>query len=120
MWSRTRLTASGDSPAVAFFQPSAHDTYWPGDSDIDLPGSPTVYTLGGQQVVAFGSKNGSFINALIQYNTDNHQWSSNARLNLIHRPLSDFFFVYNERRLETSGDLIDRSVIAKLTWLMMF
>jgi outer membrane protein assembly factor BamB len=43
-----------------FFQPTADDSYWPGDSDIDVPGSPTVYSLGGQRVVAFGSKNGSF------------------------------------------------------------
>ena len=61
-----------------------------------------------------------FLNALVQYNTDTHQWSSNVRFNLIHRPLSDFFFVYNERRLDTTGDLVDRSVIAKLTWLMAF
>ena len=43
-----------------FFQPTPDDSYWPGDSDIDVPGSPTVFTLGGQRVVAFGSKNGSF------------------------------------------------------------
>lgn len=43
-----------------FFQPTADDSYWPGDSDIDVPGSPTVFWLGGQRVVAFGSKNGSF------------------------------------------------------------
>jgi outer membrane protein assembly factor BamB len=43
-----------------FFQPSQDDSYWPGDSDIDVPGSPTVYSIGGQRVVAFGSKNGSF------------------------------------------------------------
>ena len=61
-----------------------------------------------------------FVNALVQYNTDTHQWSTNARFNVIHRPLSDFFFVYNERRLDTSGDLVDRSIIAKLTWLMAF
>ncbi len=39
---------------------------------------------------------------------------------MIHRPLSDIFFVYNERRLDTTGDLVDRSIIAKLTWLMSF
>ena len=61
-----------------------------------------------------------FFNALVQYNTDTQQWSSNLRFNLIHRPLSDFFLVYNERRLDTTGDLVDRSVIAKLTWLLAF
>ncbi len=42
-----------------FFQPSPDDSYWPGDSDIDVPGAATVYWLGGRRVVAFGSKNGS-------------------------------------------------------------
>ncbi len=46
--------------------------------------------------------------------------SSNVRFNFIHRPLSDFFLVYNERRLETTGDLIDRAIIAKVTYLMAF
>ncbi len=61
-----------------------------------------------------------FLNALIQYNTDSRQWSSNVRFNIIHRPLSDFFLVYNERRLDGTDDLIDRSVIAKMTYLMAF
>ena len=42
-----------------FFQPTADDSYWPGDDDIDVPGSATVYTLTGRRVVAFGSKTGS-------------------------------------------------------------
>jgi hypothetical protein len=61
-----------------------------------------------------------FINALLQYNTDSRQWSSNLRFNIIHRPLSDFFLVYNERRDERTGDLLDRAVIAKMTYLMAF
>ena len=32
-----------------------------------------------------------FVNALLQFNTDSRQWSSNLRFNVIHRPLSDFF-----------------------------
>jgi outer membrane protein assembly factor BamB len=42
-----------------FFQPSVDDSYWPGDVDIDVPGGPTVYTVDGRRVVAFGSKAGS-------------------------------------------------------------
>lgn len=61
-----------------------------------------------------------FVNALLQYSTDSHQWSSNLRLNVIHRPLSDLFFVYNERRDERSGALIDRAVIGKVTYLVAF
>ena len=59
-----------------------------------------------------------FLNALIQYNNDTRQWSSNVRFNIIHRPLSDFFLVYNERRHSITGELIDRALIAKLTYMI--
>jgi hypothetical protein len=59
-----------------------------------------------------------FLNALVQYNSDARQWSSNIRFNIIHRPLSDFFLVYNERRNSLSGDLMDRSLIAKVTYMI--
>jgi hypothetical protein len=88
-------------------------------NDIDLPVASYTSTLVGARV-NYNLNTRVFVNALIQYNTDTRQWSSNARFNIIHRPLSDFFFVYNERRLDTTGDLVDRSVIAKLTWLMAF
>ena len=61
-----------------------------------------------------------FFNALVQYNSDNHQWTSNLRFNIIHRPLSDVFLVYNERRDERTGILLSRAVIAKMTYLMAF
>ena len=61
-----------------------------------------------------------FVNALLQYNSDSRQWSSNVRFNIIHRPLSDFFLVYNERRDDRTGDLVDRALVAKLTYLMAF
>jgi outer membrane protein assembly factor BamB len=36
------------------------DSYHPSDTDIDVPGAPTIFTRGGQRVVCYGSKNGSF------------------------------------------------------------
>ena len=61
-----------------------------------------------------------FVNALVQYNSDNRQWTSNLRFNIIHRPLSDFFLVYNERRDERTGEMLSRAVIAKMTYLVAF
>jgi hypothetical protein len=61
-----------------------------------------------------------FLNALIQYNTDARQWSSNIRFNIIHRPLSDFFLVFNENRDSRTNDLLDRAVIAKMTYMLAF
>jgi len=58
-----------------------------------------------------------FMNAFIQYNSDARQVSSNIRFNIIHRPLSDLYIVYNERRDSVTRSLVDRAVIAKLTYM---
>jgi len=86
-------------------------------NDIELSTGAFVATLvTGRVNYNFNTR--TFINALLQYSTESRQWSSNLRFNIIHRPLSDFFFVYNERRDERSGDLINRALIAKLTYLV--
>jgi hypothetical protein len=86
---------------------------------IDLrQGAYTTDLVSGRANVSFSTR--MFLNALIQYNTDARQWSSNIRFNVIHRPLSDFFFVYNDRRDNQTGALIDRALIAKVTYLMAF
>jgi outer membrane protein assembly factor BamB len=36
------------------------DSYYPNDTDVDVPGAPTLFVRGGQRVVSYGSKNGSF------------------------------------------------------------
>jgi hypothetical protein len=88
-------------------------------NDIELDAGNYVSTLVTSRV-NYNINTRMFVNALLQYNTDSHQWSSNWRFNFIHRPLSDFFLVYNERRDERSGDLLDRALIAKVTYLMAF
>ena len=37
-----------------------------------------------------------FLNAFVQYNGETDMWLSNVRYNLIHRPLSDIYVVWNE------------------------
>jgi hypothetical protein len=88
-------------------------------NDVTLSTGDFVSTLVSGRV-NYNVNTKMFINALLQYNTDSRQWSSNLRFNLIHRPLSDFFLVYNERRDERTGTLLDRAVVAKLTYLMAF
>lgn len=88
-------------------------------NDITLSTEDFVSTLvTGRVNYNFTTK--MFLNALLQYNTDSQQWSSNVRFNIIHRPLSDFFLVYNERHDERTGDLLNRALIAKVTYLMAF
>ena len=60
----------------------------------------------------------AFLNALVQYNSDARIWNSNIRFNLIHRPLSDLFLVYNEQRDSNTGDLLDRTILAKITYMI--
>jgi len=88
-------------------------------NQISLPTTSYLSTLTTSRVnYNFNTK--VFVNALLQYNTDSHQLSSNIRLNIIHRPLSDFFFVYNEHRDELTGLMQDRSLIAKMTYMVAF
>ena len=56
------------------------------------------------------------LNALIQYNSTRREVASNIRFNFMHQALSDFFLVYNERR-STTGEVNERALIAKLTYL---
>ena len=59
------------------------------------------------------------LNALIQYNSELREIDSNIRFNFIHKPLSDFFLVYNETRSST-GEVVERALIAKLTYVFSF
>ena len=87
-------------------------------NDIQVSNGSFVSTLVSSRVnYNFNTK--MFVNALVQYNTDSRQLSSNLRFNIIHRPLSDIFLVYNERHDERT-DRIDRAFIAKMTYLFAF
>jgi hypothetical protein len=86
-------------------------------NDISLPAAAYVSTLATTRI-NYNFNTRMFLNALLQYTTDTHQLSSNIRFNVIHRPLSDFFFVYNEHRDERLGLRQDRSLVAKLTYML--
>ena len=70
--------------------------------------------------VEYGFSTMAFANALIQYNTDAREWTSNLRFNVIHHRLSDFFLVFNERRDTSTGGLLDRALVAKVTQMVAF
>ena len=80
-----------------------------GDFDTDLVAARLNYSFNPSM----------FVNALIQYNSDQREISSNLRFNFIHKPLSNFFLVYNERRSST-GKVAERALIAKLTYVFSF
>ena len=57
-------------------------------------------------------------NAFVQYNGEADSWLSNVRFNLIHRPLSDIYVVWNETRLPGSSP--QRALLMKYTHLIAF
>ncbi len=61
-----------------------------------------------------------FLDALVQYRSDVRQFSANLRFNLIHRPLSDFFIVYNESQFTETMQTAGRGVVVKYTQMFSF
>ena len=72
--------------------------------------------------VGYAFNTRTFVDTLLQYNTDLKQFSANVRFDLIHRPLSDLFIVYNEQQLTDPPTPIDpgRGLIVKYTHMLAF
>jgi hypothetical protein len=87
-------------------------------NQVALPsGEFTAQLLGARLLYGFSPR--VFFNAFVQYNADTDQVSSNLRFNFTHHPLSDIYVVYNDRR-DTSGRLVERAFIVKVTNLFTF
>ncbi len=56
-----------------------------------------------------------YFGVFVQYNADADQVLTNARVNLLHAPLSDLFLVFTERRDVDAGAVLERFVTVKLT-----
>ena len=85
---------------------------------MDLPaGRFTSDLVGARLTYAFTPR--AFLNGFFQYNSSTRQVSSNIRLNIIHRPLSDIFVVYNDVR-DASGRSLQRAFVLKVTNLFDF
>jgi hypothetical protein len=63
-------------------------------------------------------------NLLVQYNSLDEAFTTNFRLNFIHRPGSDLFLVFTEERgdkdLQDTWRLTDRAMVVKFTYLKRF
>ncbi len=110
-----------DSYSLDFrIQPNYHftaDVSWEHD-DVALPSGDFKTNLVNFRLLsAFTPR--VFLNALIQYNSTVREIESNIRFNYIYKPLSDFFLVYNETR-STTGEVKERALIAKITYLLDF
>jgi hypothetical protein len=103
------------------FKPSYHvnvELTWHYDNVKLREGDFITKLIGARVLYAFTSR--MFFNAFVQYNSTANEFSANTRFNVIHRPLSDLFVVYNERRNTDTGALIDRGLAVKFTNMFDF
>jgi hypothetical protein len=72
--------------------------------------------------VGYAFNTRTFLDTLLQYNTDLKQFSANVRFDIIHRPLSDLFVVYNEQQVTDVPTPVTpgRGLILKYTHMMAF
>jgi hypothetical protein len=89
------------------------------DIYLPFPMRPFVTNLVTSRVgYAFNTR--TFLDTLLQYNTDLKQFSANVRFDLIHRPLSDLFVVYNEQQVTERDITSGRGLIVKYTHMLAF
>ena len=89
------------------------------DIDLELPKTSFVTTLVNLRT-GYSFTTSMFLDSLVQYRSDIKQFSANLRFNLIHRPLSDFFVVYNEQQFTEGAITAGRGVVVKYTQLFSF
>jgi len=120
-WSGSQLSTK----VGVLYRPSYHLTFdvalQRNDIHLPAPMHDFVTNLVTTRIgYAFNTR--TFLDTLVQYNTDLRQFSANIRFDLIHRPLSDLFIVYNEQRLTETPTPINtgRGLIVKYTHMLSF
>ncbi len=117
-WGGERWSAGG---ALSFNSPHVDVQLAYAHNDVDVPGGAfTTDLIQGRLKLALNTR--LFGNALVQYNSQTGAFSANLRVDFIHRPGSDLFIVFNERRDVEGGvwDPVSRAFIVKLTYLHWF
>jgi hypothetical protein len=120
-WSGTQKSAN----VGVVFRPSYHLTFdmalQRNDIDLPFPMHPFTTNLVTSRIgYAFNTR--TFLDTLLQYNTNLNQFNANVRFDLIHRPLSDLFVVYNEQQLTNQPTPVNpgRGLIVKYTHMLAF
>jgi hypothetical protein len=86
---------------------------------LDLPRAEFTTTLVNLRT-GYSFSTNMFLDTLLQYRNDVKQFSANVRFNLIHRPLSDFFIVYNESQFTDTTQTAGRGLVVKYTQMFSF
>ncbi|MGD8698603.1 MAG: DUF5916 domain-containing protein, partial [Gemmatimonadales bacterium] len=109
----------GAGAEIAFNSPHIGFALSYDHNDVDVPdGAFTTDLVRGRLKLAANTR--LFGNALLQYNSQSGSFSANLRIDWIHRPGSDLFIVFNERRdiVGSRWNPDSRAFIVKLTYLM--
>jgi hypothetical protein len=120
LWSGTQRTVNANvtlRPSYKFFlETRLQRTY----GDLDLPDADFTRTFWTFRT-NYSFNTNMFVDALVQYDPGSEQVNTNVRFNLIHRPLSDIFLVYNEQRFATGeGIPPGRGLTVKGTYMVAF
>jgi hypothetical protein len=88
--------------------------------DLDLPEASFVKALWTLRT-NYSFTTNMYLDSLLQLDRDLHLFNANIRFNIIHRPLSDLFIVYNEQQF-TTADSVEpgRGLILKFTRMFSF
>ncbi len=89
------------------------------DISLDLPKAEFTTTLVNLRT-GYSFSSHMFLDTLLQYRNDVKQFSANVRFNMIHRPLSDFFIVYNESQFTDVSQPTGRGLVVKYTQMFSF
>jgi hypothetical protein len=120
LWSGTQRTLNANltlRPSYRFFlETRLQRTH----GDLDLPDADFTRTFWTFRT-NYSFNTNMFVDALVQYDPGSERINTNVRFNLIHRPLSDIFIVFNEQRFETGeGIPPGRGLTVKGTYMVAF
>ena len=116
-WDGHRRSLSGGVAVKPTYRMSMDFTY--NRNRVELLNGTSTSNLAGARFI-YGLSPRSFLNAFFQYNGSTHEVSTNIRFNIMYRPLSDLYLVYNDRRNTQTDQVMERAFIVKLTNLFNF
>ncbi len=120
LWSGTQRTVNANltvRPSYRFFLETRLQRT---SASLDLPDADFVRTFWTFRT-NYSFNTNMFVDALVQFDPGTDQLNTNVRFNLIHRPLSDSFVVFNERRFARETGLPPgRGFTVKGTYMVAF
>jgi hypothetical protein len=120
LWSGTQRTLNANftiRPSYKFFlETRLQRTH----GDLDFPDAEFTRTFWTFRT-NYSFNTNMFVDALVQYDPSSDRVNTNVRFNVIHRPLSDIFIVFNEQRFATGeGIPPGRGLTVKGTYMVAF